>query len=251
MDRSGGAIDGGDGLSRRTFVQRAGLFGAALATIDLAALLDSRGLLGEALAQAPDLTRDTLNGLVAFVVPGDDPYSVAQGQSFGGPGGIAAGAVEALIHGLDHYVPLASLPGGNGAPASGGVAMLLNQYALQVNPAASAGGFASPFARLAFDEKAQVFQRFESEPGADGTELRFVAGILPGFVAFLSYSETGVRDVATGELKARAIGWDIAKYGGPAEGHPELIGYWRGHRSALKPGARRRRRRRRARGRRR
>jgi hypothetical protein len=235
MDRLGGAI----GLSRRTFMQRAGLFGAALATVDLAALLDAHGLLDEAAAQSPDLTHDTLNGLVAFIVPGDDAYSAAQGQAAAGPGGIAAGAVEALIHGLDHYVPLASLPGGNGVPASGGVAMLLNQYALQVNPAATGGGFPSAFSRLSFDEKAQVFQRFESDSSADATELRFVAGILPGFVAFLSYSETGVRDLATGELKARAIGWDIAGYAGPAEGHAELRGYWHGHRSAKKPRRRR------------
>jgi hypothetical protein len=252
MDRLGGAIGGETGLSRRTFMQRAGLFGAALATIDIAALLDAHGLLDEAHAQTADLTRDTLNGLVAFIMPGDDEYSVAQGEQADGPGGIAAGAVEALIHGLDHYVPVSSIPGGNGVPASGGVAMLLNQYATRVNAAASGGGFASPFARLSFAEKAQVFELFEAEPAAEGTELKFVAGILPGFAAFLAYSETGARDVATGELKHRPVSWDLAKYGGPAEGHAELKGYWHGHKAALKPRRRRqRRRRRRTRGRRR
>jgi hypothetical protein len=235
---------GREGLSRRTFMQRAGMFGAALATIDLAALLDAHGLLDEAHAQSANLTEDTLNGLVAFVVPGDDPYSVAQGESANGPGGIAAGAVAALIHGLDHYVPASTVVGDNvSIPASGGVAMLLNQYAERVNPAATGGGFPSPFARLSFAEKARVFELFEAEPAAENTELRFVAGILPGFVAFLAFSETGVRDLATGELRARAVGWDIANYHGPAEGHPELRGYWRGHRRA-------RRRRRRRRGRR-
>ena len=52
-----------------------------------------------------DLTRDTLNGLVAFVTPGDDPYSVAQGVATTGPGGIAAGATDAMIETLDRVVP--------------------------------------------------------------------------------------------------------------------------------------------------
>jgi hypothetical protein len=170
------------------------------------------------------------------VAPGDDPYSVAQGERASGPGGIGAGAVQALIDGLDHFVP-ASVVGSASTtlPASGGVATLLNHYAERVNPAATGGGFASPFARLSFAEKTRVFELFESEPGADGTELRFVAGILPGFVAFLSFSEVGVLDRRTRKLSGRPVGWDIARYSGPAEGHAELRGYWRGHRSALKP----------------
>jgi hypothetical protein len=243
MGRSGGAIGGGedDGLSRRAFVQRAGAFGAALATIDLAALLDAHGLLPAAEAATLDLTRDTLSGLVAFVVPGDDPYSIAQGERARGPGGIGAGAVPALIRGLDDYVPAASLPGGSVTiPASGGVATLPNQYAQRVNPVATRGGFASPFARLSFEEKGRVFELFEREPSAEGTELRFVAGILPGFAAFLSFSETGVRDPATRKVTKRAVGWKIARYRGPAEGHKEFRGYWHGHRSALKSGRRKR-----------
>ena len=35
---------------------------------------------------APDLVVDTFNGLVAFVVPGPDAYSVAQGESTTEPG---------------------------------------------------------------------------------------------------------------------------------------------------------------------
>src|SRR4051794_22316902 len=146
---------GGDGFPRRTFVRRAGVFGAALATLDLAALLDSHGLLPAAQAQSLDLTADTLSGLIAFVAPGDDPYSVAQGERAGGPGGIAAGAVQALIEGLDEYVPADTVGGSTTLPASGGVATLLNHYAERVNPAATGGGFASPFARLSFAEKAR------------------------------------------------------------------------------------------------
>src|SRR4051812_27325288 len=231
MQRVAGAEAGAGGVSRRAFLQRAGLFGAAFAGFDLVALLDRKGLLATAQAQSADLTVDTLSGLVAFIVPGNDEYSVAQGQKANGPGGIAAGGVEALIAGLDRYVPLTTLGGDQSLPASGGVATLLNNYALQVNPAAAGGSFPSPFARLSFKEKAQVFEMFEGDPSLEGTEVRFVAGILPGFCAFVSFSEVGVRQ-SNRKLSKRPVGWNIAHYGGPAEGHAELKGYYRGHRKA-------------------
>src|SRR3954453_1079131 len=182
MHRVAGAEAVGSGVSRRAFLQRAGLFGAAFAGFDLVALLDKKGLLATAQAASADLTVDTLSGLVAFVVPGNDPYSVAQGEKANGPGGIAAGGVEALMAGLDRYVPATTFGGSTSLPASGGVALLLNQYAQRVNPVAANGGFPSPFARLSFAEKASVFELFESDPSMEGTELRFVGGILPGFV---------------------------------------------------------------------
>src|SRR3954453_9987639 len=231
MQRVAGAEATAGGVSRRAFLQRAGLFGAAFASFDLAALLDKQGLLATAQAQSPDMTVDTLSGLVAFIVPGNDEYSVAQGEKANGPGRVAAGGVEALIAGLDRYVPVTTLGGNQSLPASGGVATLLNQYALRVNPAAAGGGFPSPFARLSFKEKASVFEMFESDPTLEGTEVRFVAGILPGFVAFVSFSETAVLEPGH-KLSKRPVGWGIAKYGGPAEGHPEFRGYYRGHRSA-------------------
>jgi hypothetical protein len=234
MHRVAGAEAEQGGVSRRAFLQRAGLFGAAFATFDLAALLDKKGLLATAQAQSADLTVDTMSGLVAFIFPGNDAYSIAQGEKANGPGGIAAGGVEALIAGLDRYVPVTTLGGNQSLPASGGVAALLNQYALRVNPAAIGGGFPSPFARLSFKEKASVFQMFESDPSLEGTEVRFVAGILPGFASFVSFSEVGVRQPGH-KLSKRPVGWGIAKYGGPAEGHPEFRGYYKGHRSAAKP----------------
>src|SRR3954468_15145763 len=125
MDRSGGAIDGAsDGLSRRDLMRRAGVLGAALATIDVAALLDAHGLLPAASALPLDVTRDTFDGLVAFVVPGNDAHSIAQGERASGPGGIAAGAAPALIAGLDHYVPAALPTGDVSIPSSGAVATL-------------------------------------------------------------------------------------------------------------------------------
>ncbi|MEA2443606.1 MAG: hypothetical protein QOJ12_898 [Thermoleophilales bacterium] len=75
-------------VSRRTFLHRAGALGLAAALAELPIVLGRRGLLEQALAQSTDLTTDTLNGLAAFVLPGDDPYSVAQGESHPGPGAI-------------------------------------------------------------------------------------------------------------------------------------------------------------------
>src|SRR3954454_22391535 len=164
MQRVAGAEASNSGVSRRAFLQRAGLFAGALATVDLVALLDKQGLLATAQAQSADLTVDTLSGLVAFIFPGNDEYSIAQGEKANGPGGIAAGGVEALIAGLDRYVPVTTLGGDQSLPASGGVAALLNQYATRVNAAAAGGAFPSPFARLSFKEKAKVFELFEGDP---------------------------------------------------------------------------------------
>ena len=52
-----------------------------------------------------DVVRDTLNGLLAFVVPGPDAYSVAQGSSDDDPGGVEAGVMDVLIRTLDLSAP--------------------------------------------------------------------------------------------------------------------------------------------------
>src|ERR687887_127450 len=181
---------------------RAGLAGAGAAFAQLPGFLAGKGWLEAALAAETDLTRDTLNGLVAFVVPGPDAYSKAQGQSSKTPGAIAAKTTDAVIELLDKFVGTSEGPT---LPSSGGVATLLNGYALQVNPAAAGGGFVSPFARLQFAEKVEVFRRFEAD--TEGSELRFVSGILIGAVGFLSHTEYGVLDPATRRLKAIPVGW--------------------------------------------
>ena len=209
-------------LSRRAFLAGTGGLGLSVALAGLPDALARRGWLDAAVAQGGDMTQETLNALAAFIVPGNDEYSIAQGVSTPEPGGVAAGVAAELTAGLDDFVPAPLVAGSTGltVPASGGVATLLNQIALQVNPGAANGSFASPFARLSFAEKGEVFRRFESDPSLADTEFRFVAGILPGFVGFLAYSEAGVFE--NGRLVGTPVGWQLTGYGGPREGWNEL-----------------------------
>ena len=124
-------------LTRRAFVAQSGSIALLLAP--LPGVLKHLGLSEQALASTPDVVSETFNGLVAFVVPGSDPYSVLQGESSARPGGIDAGATPALIAGLNFaqwFNPT----------AAEAVATLLNGVALSVNPGAGSGSFASPFA---------------------------------------------------------------------------------------------------------
>jgi hypothetical protein len=103
-------------LSRRAFLARIGVLGAgtillpqcvagsettgALAEeLSLSALVD---LLRPVLAQ---LSRDTLNGFIAFSLPGQDGYSNAQGTPRNEPGGIEAGGTDFFITNLDRFLP--------------------------------------------------------------------------------------------------------------------------------------------------
>lgn len=198
-------------LTRHAFVGR--IVGLAAALAPLPAVLDRKGWLEDArAADGVDPVVDTLNGLVAFVVPGPDAYSVAQGESTTEPGGIDAFATPALIQGLDFAQP----------GASANVAALLNGIALAVG--AGAGPFASPFASLSFAQKGAVFQILEGDPSF--APLRSLVGTLPGLVAFLAYSEVGVFDPATRTLAGTPVGWAISSYDGVADGRDELIGYF-------------------------
>jgi|OpeIllAssembly_1097287.scaffolds.fasta_scaffold312377_1 hypothetical protein len=218
--RSSEAADGRSdpsSASRRNFIVQA-LFGAAISS--LPALLE---LGGAAQAAQPYDTRQTLNGVAVFFVPGPDPYSVHQGESTPEPGGLETGAGEGLYQGLNFanpFVPnLADL-----------VAGLLNSTALLVNPASIPGPtlpFASPFSNLSFAEKAKVFELLEGNPASAP-----LAGLLPIVVGFLAYAETAVFDPATRTISGRPIGWDLSNYSGVSNGRDEFKGYFRNVRKA-------------------
>jgi hypothetical protein len=185
----------------------------------LSPLLEKTGLVKEALAQSPGLTRDTLNGVAVFFVPGPDPYSMHQGESTSEPGGLEAGAGEGLFQGLNFANPFVP----NLADV---VAGLLNATALAVNPGAS-GPFAAPFSNLSFADKGQVFAALEGNPATAP-----LAGVLPAAVGFLAYAETGVFDPATRTISGRPIGWDLSSYTGVSDGRDEFRGYFRNRRRA-------------------
>lgn len=160
-----------------------------------------------------DVTRDTLNGLLAFVVPGTDVYSQAQGVSTSDAGGVDAGATGALIATIDGSTPF--VPG-----FSAVVATILNDLAQAVHPGVT-GQFGSPFANLSYPEKAAVFQIMDATDA-----LKVLGGILPAFVAFFVYSDAGTFDPATRSLVGRPLGWQLSNYQGTADGRDEFLGYF-------------------------
>jgi hypothetical protein len=204
-------------ISRRGFLGNMLLLSAAMALTRAADLLASRGWVQAAEVVTPDLLHDTFNGLLAFIVPGPDEYSVAQGVSTVEAGGVDIGVTDILIATLDETTPF--LP-----QFSATVASILNSLALVVNPSRG-GTFLSPFACLSFAEKAAVFQIM------DGTDsLKPLAGVLPAFVAFFCYSEAAVFDPVTRSLTGHPMAWDLSSYQGVADGRNEFLGYFENRR---------------------
>jgi hypothetical protein len=202
-------------LSRRGFLGHMALAGAAAAVMRAPEFMRG-GRWFEAAHAAPiDVVHDTFNGLLAFVVPGTDAYSHAQGVSSADPGGVDAGATDALLATVDATTP--HLPG-----FSAFVAAVLNDLANAVHPGIS-GPFGSSFANLSFAEKTAVFQIMDGHP-----LLNVLAGVLPGFVAFFVYSEAGTFDPATRSLTGRPLGWTLSNYEGVSDGRDEFRGYLHG-----------------------
>src|SRR5207253_1623111 len=135
-----------------------------------------RGWLEDAYAAGPNIVEETMKGVVAFVVPGRDRYSIAQGTKSAKAGGIEAGATSAVIQTLDRYLP-------SNPSLSATAATILNQVAQAVRPASAKGKFPSAFANLSFAEKAKVFQTVEGFTGSDAGSIRFLFGNLPDRVA--------------------------------------------------------------------
>lgn len=105
-------------LSRRTFLARIGVLGAGslllpgcFAAPDAATSTSVEALGLDAIVALlrpvlEQLARDTINGFVAFNLPGQDAYSKAQGTPRGEPGGIEAGGTDFLLTNLDKFLPL-------------------------------------------------------------------------------------------------------------------------------------------------
>lgn len=186
-----------------------------------------QGWLEDAYAATPNVVTQTMNGLVAFVVPGRDRYSRAQGTKSKTAGGIEAGTTPVLIRTLDRFLPSA-------LPLSATAATILNEVAATVKPASRRGSFVSPFANLSFTEKAKVFQTLEALETESAGSIRFLAGNMPGLVAFLAYSEAGSFDRKRKRLRRRPLGWRLARYAGASDGRKELKGYWQGRKAADK-----------------
>ena len=212
-------------LSRRELLGRATLVAGGAILVGLPDALRIRGWLEEAYAAGQSVVAETISGLVAFVVPGRDRYSIAQRASSARAGGIEAGATPAVIETLDRFLP-------SNPPLSASAATILNQVALTVRGASRRGKFSSAFANLSFGEKARVFETIEGFSGPEAGSFRFLFGNLPDLVAFLAYSEAGVFDDRRGRLRRRPLGWSLTRYGGTADGHAEFRGYFEGRRAA-------------------
>jgi hypothetical protein len=112
-------------VDRRTFLARLGILGAAAGAgvlIPAAAHADTDipTLVREIMAA---LVQDTFNAVGAFVAPGDDQYSTAQGTPRAEPGALAARTPEFLVSFFDHYVALPpELVRGIGTALAGGLA---------------------------------------------------------------------------------------------------------------------------------
>jgi hypothetical protein len=103
-------------VSRRAFLARIGVLGASAVllprctpgsppTSEAASELGLGPLVELLRPVLGALARDTLNGFVAFNLPGQDPYSQAQGTPRAEPGGIAAQGTDFLIENLDRFLP--------------------------------------------------------------------------------------------------------------------------------------------------
>ena len=176
-------------------------------------------------------TFETFSAVAAFVVPGDDPFSVQQGVTTPEPGGVEAGAPQFLSLALnqvlmdptlidliwDRYGPdLEALPIPEGltacaptgsaieqegtVPLAPVVMLLINLLAVQAFPGSVAGPFTVPFARLSWAEKAEVWRRFEALPdGFRPPDAPFELPIVSDVISLLD-SLAGIIDYASGAV---------------------------------------------------
>jgi hypothetical protein len=120
----------------------------------------------QAFAAAPT-TRQTIDALVAYVVPGKK---------------VLTATAPRVIRTLDRFLP-------GPLPLSATAASILNGGAAQVRPGAS-------FAQLSRAEKARVFETVEQLPDETAGSIRFLVGNLADLTAFLAYSSAPGRKLA-------------------------------------------------------
>ena len=221
------SADAADGASSLLHSRRGFLAGVGAAS----ALLVGFGMAG--CSTGPSAGRGTIDcyqGLLAFLVPGSDAYSLQQGVVRPGPGGVSDRAERALAGSFNESFPVPiTVPGVNlTVPLELFIAQLLDNEARVVAPGSGAGPFASPFANLSFDDKVEVFRRFEAERLYDGTFLRYLLNTVPTFAGFIALSEVATFDPATRTQTGRPASWDLTAYPGVADGRNEFVGFYRG-----------------------
>ncbi|HEX8648074.1 MAG TPA: hypothetical protein VF715_14360 [Thermoleophilaceae bacterium] len=218
-------------LSRRELLQRAAFLTAATYALSLAPAEKALALL-DAASEVNPLVQETYLGLAAYVFPGNDAYSVKQGVTADGPGGVDTRAMPAFLDALDKYLPASALTH-EGLPLGPAAAAVLNGFALQVDPGSAGGPFPAPFANLTLQNKNEVFRQLEAEATFSEAipEINFLAGVIITFAAEMFYSEAGHFDRRTRRFEGEPVGWKLSGYGGPSDGHAELRGYYQGVRA--------------------
>jgi hypothetical protein len=100
-------------FGRREFFVRAGAVGAAVVLFDAGTFSGApagAGVPAPVTSLLDQLAADTVSGLVSFVVPGPDRYSVTQGVSDSVGGGIAADGTNFMLNSLDNFYPVPDEP---------------------------------------------------------------------------------------------------------------------------------------------
>ncbi|MEU5843971.1 hypothetical protein [Rhodococcus sp. NPDC047139] len=180
------------------------------------------------LSETPPV-RDTINGVLAFVVPGNDPYSHQQGVWTDVPGGVTVATAQSLERTLDQASPVPLLgPAAGNLPGAAAIALLLNTFGVTADPGSVNGPFAAPFANLSHARKAQVFEWLDTDPRFEGLVLKFVVNAIPTLAAFAAFSEVSAYDRTRREVTGRPVGWELSNYAGPSDGWDEFLGYYGG-----------------------
>lgn len=199
-------------------------------------------------AKTPDFLIESLDNYV----PLPDQVATAVGRALANgladvpivvPNGLPL-VTNSLLADLDDAIKLL-LRNDAALPLSVVIALLLNSQAVRVDPGSAAGPHLSPFSRLSFAKKAEVFELLEQadpqlvgsidaelpEPlkGTTSGIMRFIAGALLEFSAFGTFCEWSTFDADGLTVTKRPVGWDLAKYDpGSMDGWDEFKGYYQG-----------------------